>query len=240
MTGQVLADAFQTRLFEPLGMVDTGYVLRADQIPRLAKLYAGHPMNAIKPGLHRLDNIPWPDAFIKPVPRQAASSGLVTTQADMLALLAQLLPGHGKLLKPETLAEMLRDQLPVNRSLQFAQSGQMHIPDGSSPSLGFSLCGAVTRTSSDFQPNTPVDEVQWGGLAGPHWWISPATGTAGVLMTRVRRRSCPLKTWALRLAKRIGWKRASIAVARKLAVILHAIWRNGTEFEWQTAEASAA
>jgi transposase len=36
---------------------------------------------------------------------------------------------------------------------------------------------------------------------------------AGVLMTRVRR-SCPLKMWALRLAKRIGWKRASIAVAR--------------------------
>ena len=54
---------------------------------------------------------------------------------------------------------------------------------------------------------------------------------AGVLMTRVRR-SCPLKMWALRLAKRIGWKRASIAVARKLAVILHAIWRDGTEFAW--------
>jgi len=62
---------------------------------------------------------------------------------------------------------------------------------------------------------------------------------AGVLMTRVRR-SCPLKDWAVRLAKRIGWKRASIAVARKLAVILHAIWRNGTEFEWQMAEAEPA
>lgn len=62
---------------------------------------------------------------------------------------------------------------------------------------------------------------------------------AGVLMTRVRR-SCPLKMWALRLAKRIGWKRASIAVARKLAVILHAIWRNGTEFEWQTADMELA
>jgi CubicO group peptidase (beta-lactamase class C family) len=168
VTGQTLAEAFQTRLFEPLGMVDTGYILRVDQIPRLATLYAGHPMNATKPGLHRLDNIPWPDAFIKPVPRQAASSGLVTTQADMLALLSQL----------------LRDQLPPNRSLQFAQSGQMRIPDGSSPSLGFSLCGAVTRASSDFQPNTPIGEVQWGGLAGPHWWISPATGAAGVLMTQ--------------------------------------------------------
>ena len=183
-TGQTLAEAFKTKLFEPVGMVDTGYVLRADQIPRLATLYAGHPMTATKPGLHRLDNIPWADAFIKPVPRQAASSGLVTTQTDMLALLFQLLPSHGKLLKPETLAELLRDQLPANRSLQFAQSGQMHIPDGPVPSLGFSLCGAVTRTSSDFQPNTPVGEVQWGGLAGPHWWISPSTGVVGVLMTQ--------------------------------------------------------
>jgi CubicO group peptidase (beta-lactamase class C family) len=141
-------------------------------------------MMATKPGLHRLDNIPWAEAFIKPVSRQAASSGLVTTQADLLALLAQLLPEQSKLLKPETLAELFRDQLPTNRSLQFAQSGQMHIPDGPVPSLGFSLCGAVTRTGSDFQPNTPVGEVQWGGLAGPHWWISPATGTAGVLMTQ--------------------------------------------------------
>jgi len=62
---------------------------------------------------------------------------------------------------------------------------------------------------------------------------------AGVLLTRVRR-SCPLKEWALRLAKRIGWKRASIAIARKLAVILHVIWRNGTEFEWKTVEAEQA
>jgi transposase len=61
---------------------------------------------------------------------------------------------------------------------------------------------------------------------------------AGVLMTRVRR-NCPLKDWAQRLAKRVGWKRASIAVARKLAVILHAFWRDGTEFDWKAAEAEA-
>ena len=62
---------------------------------------------------------------------------------------------------------------------------------------------------------------------------------AGVLMTRLRR-ACPLREWALRLAKRVGWKRASVAVARKLAVILHAIWRDGTVFEWQSMEAEAA
>lgn len=59
---------------------------------------------------------------------------------------------------------------------------------------------------------------------------------AGSLTTRVRR-DCHLKAWALRLAKRIGWKRASIAVARKIAAILHTIWRNGTFFEWQAAQA---
>jgi transposase len=60
---------------------------------------------------------------------------------------------------------------------------------------------------------------------------------AAVLMSRVKW-SCPLREWALRLAKRIGWKRASIAVARKLAVILHSIWRDGTIFEWHTREVS--
>lgn len=62
---------------------------------------------------------------------------------------------------------------------------------------------------------------------------------AGVLMTRVRR-NCRLKEWAVRLAKRVGWKRASIAVARKLAIILHAIWRNRTEFDWQAVEVPSA
>lgn len=62
---------------------------------------------------------------------------------------------------------------------------------------------------------------------------------AGVLMRRVQRPS-ELQAWALRLANRIGWKRASIAVARKLAVILHDIWRDGTIFEWGSIEAKAA
>ena len=61
---------------------------------------------------------------------------------------------------------------------------------------------------------------------------------AGVLMTRVR--GCPLKEWTKRLAKRVGWKRASIAVARKLAILLQAIWRDGTEFSWKPGEPASA
>jgi transposase len=60
---------------------------------------------------------------------------------------------------------------------------------------------------------------------------------ANVLLTRVERWSF-LKAWALRLAKRSGPKKAKVALARKLAALLHRLWRDGTTFSW-TTEATA-
>ena len=54
---------------------------------------------------------------------------------------------------------------------------------------------------------------------------------ASVLHHRTKR-WCALKAWGLRLAKRNGMKKAQVAVARKLAVILHCIWVDGASFEW--------
>ena len=54
---------------------------------------------------------------------------------------------------------------------------------------------------------------------------------AGVLLTRVPKWSA-LKAWGTRLAKRNGLRKAKVAVARKLAVILHRMWIDGTEFSW--------
>ena len=61
---------------------------------------------------------------------------------------------------------------------------------------------------------------------------------ANVLLTKVQRWS-PLKAWGTRLAKRIGSKKARVAIARKIAVILQCIWSDGTEF-WWTKEAVKA
>jgi transposase len=61
---------------------------------------------------------------------------------------------------------------------------------------------------------------------------------AGVLLIKVKRWS-PLKAWGVRLMKRVGAKKAKVAVARKLAVILHCIWTDGTDF-WWTQETSMA
>jgi len=54
---------------------------------------------------------------------------------------------------------------------------------------------------------------------------------ATVLLHRTEK-WCSLKAWGLRLAKRIGMKKAQVVVARKLAVILHCIRVDGTTFEW--------
>ena len=54
---------------------------------------------------------------------------------------------------------------------------------------------------------------------------------ANVLLTRVAKWSA-LKAWGVRLAKRSGLRKAKVAVARKLAVILHRMWIEGTEFKW--------
>jgi hypothetical protein len=59
---------------------------------------------------------------------------------------------------------------------------------------------------------------------------------ANVLLTRVARWSA-LKAWGVRLAKRSGLRKAKVAVARKLAVILHRMWTEGTEFKWSSKEA---
>jgi transposase len=52
---------------------------------------------------------------------------------------------------------------------------------------------------------------------------------AAVLLTRVRRESA-LRRWGLMLWKRLGFKRAATALARKMAVVLHAMWKSGTAF----------
>jgi transposase len=51
---------------------------------------------------------------------------------------------------------------------------------------------------------------------------------------------CPLKVWAVRLLKTKGLKKARVALARKLAVVLHRIWVTGQPFRWRAAETPAA
>jgi transposase len=62
---------------------------------------------------------------------------------------------------------------------------------------------------------------------------------ANVLLYRVTRWSA-LKAWALRLKRRAGHKKAAVALARKIAVVLTRMWRDGTTFRWTKQPRQAA
>ena len=82
-------------------------------------------------------------------------------------------------------------------------------------------------------------EIDWTGRisrCGDQMLRSYLFEAAGVLLTRVEKWSV-LKAWGMRVAKRSGLGKAKVAVARKLAVILHRMWIDGTEFKWTSKEA---
>jgi transposase len=61
---------------------------------------------------------------------------------------------------------------------------------------------------------------------------------AQVMLTRTNKWSW-LKAWAMQIARRRGKKKAIVALARRLAVIMHRIWLDGTEFRWTRDVATA-
>jgi len=58
-----------------------------------------------------------------------------------------------------------------------------------------------------------------------------------VLLTGSRGRWSTLKSWGMAVARRRGMQKAIVAVARKLAIVLHRMWRDGSDFRWAAAAA---
>jgi CubicO group peptidase (beta-lactamase class C family) len=178
VSGQPFDNFIQARIFAPLGMVDTGFVVQEKDRSRLAAYYTGADlMDPIKPGLTRTDNAPWPGAYLRAVPRLSGGGGLVSTLPDMVALVRSLLPGGPTLLKTETTALMMTNQLPDGVWLRFAITGE-------AVGKSYGLAGALTLQPSPIDHGNSADEFWWGGMAGTQWWISPKANVAGLLMTQ--------------------------------------------------------
>lgn len=85
-------------------------------------------------------------------------------------------------------------------------------------------------------------EVDWTGRiskVGDAMVRTALFEAANVMLSRVTRFSA-LKAWALRVAKLRGLKRAKVALARKLGVVLHRMWIDGSQFRWNKAPAAVA
>ncbi|MET4743345.1 hypothetical protein ABIF73_007484 [Bradyrhizobium japonicum] len=81
-------------------------------------------------------------------------------------------------------------------------------------------------------PAQPLARSLDGVAALPRTYLFEA---AAVLLYRTKKWSS-LNAWGMKLAKRIGMRKAKVAIARKIAIVLHCIWVNGTSFDWGQAK----
>ncbi len=178
VSGESLGGFFARHIFEPLDMADTAFVISEAQHTRLAALYVGADVaDPMKPGLKRLDDVPYPGAYRTPGMREAGGGGLISSLGDTVRLIQALMPGGRTLLKAETLADMARNQLPAGLCVRFP-----NLPVN--PGRVFGLGSAVLASPGPFDPPAAAGEVNWGGMAGTMWWINPRLNVAGVLMTQ--------------------------------------------------------
>ena len=178
VSGESFGKFLSSRIFEPLGMIDTDFWVPADKLTRLCALYVGVDlMNPTKPGLLRADGKPFPGAYTSKLPRESGGGGLVSTLGDTVKFIQSFLPGGPTLLRPDTIDLMCRNQLAADLCVRFPNMPPFR-------NKGFGLGSSVTIGTSPFEPKEVVGEVGWGGLAGTIWWINPRIGIAAVLMTQ--------------------------------------------------------
>ncbi len=178
VSGDRLDTHFRRRIFEPLGMHDTAFVVPPERRQDLVACYAGASLDdPWKPGLTRVEDVPYAGAYLRPFARQSAGGGLVSSLPDMIALVRSMMPGGASLLQPATLSLLARNHLPPGVRVKFPGVAP-------TPGKAFGLAGAVTLQPSPEDPPQSLGEVEWGGIAGTHWWISPANGIAGIVMAQ--------------------------------------------------------
>jgi methyl acetate hydrolase len=181
VSGQSLEDYFRAHILDPLGMRDTSFMPGPDQRARLATRYQRPPDGSLQP---LVVEIPLrPESF-------SGGGGLFSTGADYVRFLRMLLNGGQfegtRILQPETVAEMARNQIgaltvgPL-RSTTPARSNDAEFFPGMDKHWG--LAGLLTTTAAP--TGRSAGSWAWAGLANTYFWLDPARRIAGLLLTQI-------------------------------------------------------
>ncbi|WP_035859199.1 serine hydrolase domain-containing protein [Cryptosporangium arvum] len=168
-SGQTLDAVLRERVFDPLGMVDTGFAVPAEKLDRLPPAYTRDPRGG---ELDVYDPGSWGSEWRERPTYPSAAGGLVSTADDLLAF-ARLLRHGGRaggdwLLTRRSVAAMTTDQLSPA-----ARAGARFFPNFF-PDHGWGFGLAVT----------PSGRFGWDGGLGTSCWVDPASETIGILLTQ--------------------------------------------------------
>lgn len=176
-SGQKLEDFLRTRIFEPLGMVDTAFWVPPEKRNRFLPSY-GYDMATMQPVI---DDEPEGGQWSAPPPFPSGAGGLVSTLDDYLAF-ARMLLNRGeyngqRLLSEESVAEMTSDQLtPEQRA---GGPTVAYAPDFSASSWGY---GVQVSTGPDDISDEP-GRYGWNGGYGASWINDPGKDLTAIILS---------------------------------------------------------
>ena len=174
LSGKTFPEFLRTRLFEPLGMLDTAFYVPAEKLPRVATIYA---YDKTKGGL-----APAPgETVVTTLPGlPSGGGGLYSTAADYFRFAQMLLNGgeyDGTRILKKATVNMMRTNVLSEQVLNSKSGiGQAQF----SPAQGFGYDFAVVLDPAAAKRQVGKDSYWWWGIAGTWFWIDPTNDLIGI------------------------------------------------------------
>jgi CubicO group peptidase (beta-lactamase class C family) len=181
ISGKTLDVYFREHIFGPLGMSDTGFVPSPEQQARRASVHQRQPDGSLV--AQPLPAVSTPEFF-------AGGGGLSSTARDYLAFLQMLLHGGtlggARILRPETVAEMNRNQigdLPagVMKTQAPDLSNNVDLFPGAAIRWGLGYMLNMAAGPNGRSAGT----VSWAGLFNSYYWLDPVRHVTGAILTQI-------------------------------------------------------
>lgn len=189
-SGETLDQFLRARIFEPLKMVDTGFVCEPSELSRLAELYLYEPGGKFR-------HAGAMSTLGRKVPTYlSGGGGLVSTAADYQRFASMLLGGGAlegtRLVAPSTIELMSTNFLPEDQDL--ATVAVDSFSEQSMEGIGFGLGLSCVLARARLHLPTPEGTLSWGGAASTTFWVDPVEELTCVFFTQL----IPSSTYPLR------------------------------------------
>jgi CubicO group peptidase (beta-lactamase class C family) len=174
LSGKSFPEFLRTRLFEPLGMIDTGFSVPAGKLARVATTYsydkakAGLVAEPLDPAISQMPALP------------SGGGGLYSTAGDYFHFAQMLLNGgelNGKRLLKTATVDMMRANVLSDQVLNSNSGiGQARF----SPAQGFGYDFAVVLDPAGAKRQVGKNSYWWWGIGGTWFWIDPTNDLIGI------------------------------------------------------------
>jgi CubicO group peptidase (beta-lactamase class C family) len=180
LSGKTFPDFLRERIFTPLGMKDTGFLVPEDTLSRVATIYGWEQAKGALAGQPR-------DPLISKMPGlPSGGGGLYSTAADYFRFAQMMLNGgelNGKRLLKRTSVDMMRTNV-LNEQTLNSKSGIG--PIRIQPGLGFGYDFVVMTDPAAMKSPLGKGTYWWFGIAGTWFWIDPTNDVVFIGMIQRR------------------------------------------------------